>query len=55
MSGVCYDRLGAGVVLTQIYLSEEQAQRLLARLRPRKPGPPTSVPETLTPPQPPTP
>jgi hypothetical protein len=45
MSGVCYDRLGAGVVLTQIYLSEEQAKRLLARLRPRKAEPPPSVPE----------
>jgi hypothetical protein len=55
MSGVCYDRLGAGVVLTQIYLSEEQAQRLLARLRPRKPEPPTSAPEAATPPQPRTP
>ena len=45
MSGVCYDRLGAGVVLTQIYLSEEQAERLLARLRPRKAEPPPSAPE----------
>jgi hypothetical protein len=48
MSGVCYDRLGAGVVLTQIYLSEEQAKRLLARLRPRKLEPPPSAPEAET-------
>jgi hypothetical protein len=48
MSGVCYDRLGAGIVLTQIYLSEEQAKRLLARLRPRKPEPPPSAPEAAT-------
>ena len=35
MSGVCYDRLGAGVVVTQMYLGQEKADRLLARLRPR--------------------
>jgi len=48
MSGVCYDRLGAGVVLTQMYLSDAQAQLLLARLRPRKPEPPPSAPRTET-------
>jgi hypothetical protein len=48
MSGVCYDRLGAGVVVTQMYLSKEEADRLLARLRPRKPAPPPSAPEAET-------
>lgn len=32
LSGVCYDRLGAGVGLTQLYLGDEQSQRLLQRL-----------------------
>jgi len=45
MSGVCYDRLGAGVVVTQIYLGQEEADSLLVRLRPWKPEPPPSVPE----------
>jgi len=45
MSGVCYDRLGAGVFLTREYLSQEHAERLLARLRPRKPEPPPNAPE----------
>jgi hypothetical protein len=48
MSGVCYDRLGAGVVVTQMYLGEEQADRLLERLRPRKAEPPPSPPEAET-------
>jgi hypothetical protein len=48
MSGVCYDRLGAGVVVTQMYLSKEEADRLLARLRPRKAEPPPSAPEPET-------
>ena len=43
MSGVCYDRLGAGVVVTQMYLGQEQADGLLDRLRPRKPEPPPSA------------
>ena len=48
MSGVCYDRLGAGIVVTQMYLGQEEADRLLARLRPRKAGPPPSAPEAET-------
>jgi hypothetical protein len=52
LSGVCYDRLGAGVVVTQMYLSEEHAQRLLARLRPHKPEPPPSTPEPEAPAEP---
>ena len=48
MSGVCYDRLGAGVVVTQMYLGQEEADHLLARLRPRKPEPPPSAPEAET-------
>jgi hypothetical protein len=52
MSGVCYDRLGAGVVVTQMYLGQEQADGLLARLRPRKPEPPPSAPEPGTPAEP---
>ena len=48
MSGVCYDRLGAGVVVTQMYLSKEEADGLLDRLRPRKPEPPPSAPEPET-------
>jgi hypothetical protein len=48
MSGVCYDRLGAGVVVTQMYLGQEEADGLLARLRPRKAEPPPSAPGTQT-------
>jgi hypothetical protein len=33
LSQVCYDRLGAGYFLTKLYLGDEPAERLLARLR----------------------
>jgi hypothetical protein len=55
MSGACYDRLGAGVVVTQMYLGKEQADGLLVRLRPWKPELPPSAPEAETPPEPATP
>jgi len=48
MSGVCYDRMGAGIYVTREYLSKEHASRLLARLRPRKPEPSPSAPEAET-------
>ena len=34
---VCYDRLGAGYGITLLYLGEQQADRLLARLRVSRP------------------
>jgi hypothetical protein len=52
LSGVCYDRLGAGYGVTRTYLGEPEAELLLARLqtwRPREapPAQPPPAPEAL--------
>jgi hypothetical protein len=52
MSGVCYDRMGAGYGLTRMYLSEAEADRLLKRLQPWKPEEPVDTTPAPTEPAP---